>query len=106
VREVTNSLWDPFEIRGSTLRNRLGMAPMCLYRSPDGNPTPWHVHHCRERSYGVGLTLVEATALAPATRVSPQDLVLHERSDPAAWRAVASGITEADSPTSRASGTR
>lgn len=73
---MTVSLWDPFEIRGNTLRNRLAMAPMCLYSSPDGNPNPWHAHHYQERSYGVGMTLVEATALSPDSRVSPHDLVV------------------------------
>jgi 2,4-dienoyl-CoA reductase-like NADH-dependent reductase (Old Yellow Enzyme family) len=71
-------LFDPLTLRGLTLRNRLGMAPMCQYSAgPDGRATDWHLVHLGARAAGgVGLVIAEATAVEARGRISPQDLGL------------------------------
>ena len=38
-------LHSPVRLRGTTLRNRVWVSPMCQYSSVDGHPTPWHLVH-------------------------------------------------------------
>jgi len=52
------------------------MPPMCMYTAEeDGFVTPWHVNHYTTRAVGgVGLIMVEATAVEPSGRISANDL--------------------------------
>jgi 2,4-dienoyl-CoA reductase-like NADH-dependent reductase (Old Yellow Enzyme family) len=71
----TPSLFDPLTIRGVTLRNRIGVSPMCQYSSVDGFATDWHLVHLGSRAVGgAGLVIAEATAVTPEGRISPGDL--------------------------------
>lgn len=70
-------LFEPFTIRTTTFKNRIVMAPMCMYSSlnEDGMVEDWHKIHYATRAVGqVGLIIVEATAVQPAGRISAQDL--------------------------------
>jgi 2,4-dienoyl-CoA reductase (NADPH2) len=56
-------------------RNRIGMSPMCQYIARDGLADDWHLVHLGSRaSGGVGLVVVEATAVTPEGRITPGDL--------------------------------
>jgi 2,4-dienoyl-CoA reductase-like NADH-dependent reductase (Old Yellow Enzyme family) len=71
------ALFDPFTLRGVTLRNRIGLSPMCQYSSVDGFATDWHLVHLGSRAVGgVGLVMAEATAVEARGRISPWDLGL------------------------------
>src|SRR5690242_3147271 len=77
---MTASLFEPFTLRGVTLRNRIGVSPMCQYSSADGFANDWHLVHLGTRAVGgAGLVMAEATAVTPEGRISPRDLGL--------WRA-------------------
>jgi 2,4-dienoyl-CoA reductase-like NADH-dependent reductase (Old Yellow Enzyme family) len=68
-------LFDALTIRGTTLRNRIGVSPMCQYSAVDGMATDWHLVHLGSRAVGgAGLVMVEATAIAPRGRISPADM--------------------------------
>ncbi len=70
-------LFEPFTIRTTSFKNRIVMAPMCMYSSlnEDGMVEDWHKIHYSTRAVGqVGLIIVEATAVQPAGRISAQDL--------------------------------
>jgi 2,4-dienoyl-CoA reductase-like NADH-dependent reductase (Old Yellow Enzyme family) len=70
-------LFSPLTLRGLTLPNRIGMSPMCQYSAVDGFANDWHLVHLGARAQGgVGLILVEATAVASEGRISPNDLGL------------------------------
>jgi 2,4-dienoyl-CoA reductase-like NADH-dependent reductase (Old Yellow Enzyme family) len=67
-------LFEPFTIKGVTLRNRIGVSPMCQYSSDDGVANDWHVVHLGARAIGgAGLVIVEATAVSPEGRITPGD---------------------------------
>ncbi|HNT24526.1 MAG TPA: NADH:flavin oxidoreductase/NADH oxidase [Anaerolineales bacterium] len=71
------NLFDPFTLRGITLRNRIGMPPMCQYSAVDGLANDWHLAHYGARAVGgMGLIIIEATAVEPRGRITPNDLGL------------------------------
>lgn len=67
-------LFSPFTLRELTFRNRVFVSPMCQYSSEDGMPTDWHFVHLGSRAVGgAALVMVEATAVSPEGRISPDD---------------------------------
>ncbi|MCX6950943.1 MAG: NADH:flavin oxidoreductase/NADH oxidase [Verrucomicrobia bacterium] len=67
-------LFDPFTLKSVTLRNRIGVSPMCMYSSEDGLTNDWHLVHLGARAAGgAGLIIAEATAVSPEGRISPGD---------------------------------
>jgi len=68
---------DPFSIKSVSFKNRIGMSPMCQYSSVNGFANDWHYVHYGTRAVGgVGLIMVEATAVSPEGRITPSDLGL------------------------------
>jgi len=71
----TPGLFGPLTIRGVCLRNRIAMSPMCQYSSHEGLANDWHLVHLGSRAAGgVGLVMVEATAVTPEGRITPGDM--------------------------------
>ncbi|MGD0251837.1 MAG: NADH:flavin oxidoreductase/NADH oxidase [Verrucomicrobiota bacterium] len=67
-------LFQPLTIKSVTLRNRIGVSPMCQYSSEDGVATDWHLVHLGSRAVGgAGLIIAEATAVSPEGRITPGD---------------------------------
>lgn len=67
-------LFSPFTIKSVTLRNRIGVSPMCQYSAQDGLLNDWHLVHLGSRAVGgAGLIIVEATGVEARGRISPGD---------------------------------
>jgi 2,4-dienoyl-CoA reductase-like NADH-dependent reductase (Old Yellow Enzyme family) len=67
-------LFEQLTIKSVTLRNRIGVSPMCEYSSEDGVASDWHMVHLGARAVGgAGLVMAEATAVAPEGRITPGD---------------------------------
>ncbi|KAI0782380.1 FMN-linked oxidoreductase [Irpex lacteus] len=67
-------LFQPLTIRGHTFKNRIWVSPMCQYSSDNGHATDWHfVHIGGFATRGVGAICLEAHAVTPDGRISPQD---------------------------------
>jgi 2,4-dienoyl-CoA reductase-like NADH-dependent reductase (Old Yellow Enzyme family) len=65
-------LFQPLTIKSVTLRNRIGVSPMCQYSSEGGVANDWHLIHLGSRAVGgAGLVIAEATAVAPEGRITP-----------------------------------
>lgn len=71
-----NQLFTPFKIKDLTLRNRVVMAPMCMYSADEqGFVQPFHKIHYETRAMGgVSLVILEATAVEARGRISANDL--------------------------------
>lgn len=70
-------LFQPVKIRGLEFQNRIFVSPMCQYSAENGSVTPWHMAHLGGIiSRGPGLAFVEATAVLPEGRISPEDVGL------------------------------
>lgn len=76
------TLFDPLRLRNVEFRNRVWMSPMCMYSAAPTGPaigqaTDFHLAHLGARAAGgVGLVMVEATAVTPEGRITPNDLGL------------------------------
>jgi 2,4-dienoyl-CoA reductase-like NADH-dependent reductase (Old Yellow Enzyme family) len=67
-----SGLFDPFTLKGVTLRNRIAVSPMCQYSANDGVPNEWHRAHLAGLARGgAGLVTVEATGVSPEGRITP-----------------------------------
>jgi 2,4-dienoyl-CoA reductase-like NADH-dependent reductase (Old Yellow Enzyme family) len=75
------TLFQPLKIRDVTLRNRIIVSPMCMYSAePDlnsprvGAMTDYHIAHLGHFALkGAALVFVEAQAVQPNGRISPND---------------------------------
>lgn len=80
------SLFDPLTIRNLTLRNRIGISPMCMYSADDGVPNDWHLVHLGSRAAGgSGLIIAEATGVEARGRISFGDSGLWNDKQTAGW---------------------
>lgn len=65
-------LFEPLPIGGVTLRNRIGLSPMCQYSAVEGLAEDWHqIHLGRYAAAGLGLITVEATHVTRPGRITP-----------------------------------
>ena len=94
------TLFTPLTLRGLTLRNRIGITPMCQYSAgSDGRPTDWHLMHLGQfAAGGAGLVIAEATAVLPEGRLSPQDTGLWDDDQAAAWRRIVDFLHANETP--------
>lgn len=64
-------LFSPYTLKGVTLRNRIAMSPMTMYRSVGGKMGDYHLMYLGARAAGgFGLVIPEQVAIAPEGRTS------------------------------------
>ena len=75
-----SKVFSEYKIKNLTLKNRIVMPPMCMYSADkNGNSNSWHYIHYTTRAVGgVGLILMEATAVEKRGRISDKDLGIWE----------------------------
>jgi NADPH2 dehydrogenase len=71
-------LFKNFELKGKLIKNRIVMAPMCMYSAEnDGIANSFHLTHYTSRAIGgVGTIIIESTSVEPRGRISVNDLGL------------------------------
>lgn len=68
-----SALFQPFTLKDITLRNRIAVPPMCQYSAVEGRVNDWHhQNYASQARGGAGLVIVEATAVAPEGRITPE----------------------------------
>jgi len=73
----SSKLFEPLEVGGLVLANRIVIAPMCQYSAVDGCTTDWHTIHLGQLALsGAALLTIEATAVVPAGRITYADVGL------------------------------
>ena len=74
IARIMPNLFESFSLKSVTLRNRIGVSPMCQYSSQDGVASDWHLVHLGARAAGgAALVIAEATAVSPEGRITPGD---------------------------------
>lgn len=70
------NLFTEFQIKDLKSKNRITMAPMCMYTADEaGYANEWHLIHYATRAIGgAGMIILEATAVEPKGRISANDL--------------------------------
>lgn len=82
-------LFEPFEMRGLRLANRIAIPPMCQYSARDGSATDWHMIHVGSLAMsGAGLFILEATAVAERGKITHGCLGLWSDENEAALKQV------------------
>lgn len=72
-----STLFSPIVLGTLSLTNRIVISPMCQYSAEHGQATDWHLIHLGHLALsGAALMFIEATAVAPEGRISPNDLGL------------------------------
>ncbi|HST72322.1 NADH:flavin oxidoreductase/NADH oxidase [Kocuria sp.] len=95
-----SALFEPMTLRSLTVPNRVWMSPMCMYSAEAsgpraGVPTDFHLQHLASRAAGgVGLVMVEATAVRPDGRITPWDLGLWNEAQQQAFTRITAAIAE------------
>jgi 2,4-dienoyl-CoA reductase-like NADH-dependent reductase (Old Yellow Enzyme family) len=90
-----SQLFTEVNIGDVALDNRIVIAPMCQYSAEDGKATAWHRIHLGNLALsGAGLLIIEATAVEPQGRISPQDLGLWDDETEQALRVVLDDIRQ------------
>jgi 2,4-dienoyl-CoA reductase-like NADH-dependent reductase (Old Yellow Enzyme family) len=88
-------LHTPISLREVGFRNRAWVSPMCQYSSQDGVPTQWHLVHLGARAIGgAGAVIVEASAVVPEGRISPDDSGIWSERQVEAFRPIAAFLSE------------
>lgn len=91
-------LFSSIKIRGTELKNRIAVSPMCQYSSINGMPTDWHLVHLGSRATGgAALVIQEATAVSPEGRISPDDLGIWSEEHAETYRRITSFIISQNS---------
>lgn len=66
-------LFQPLKLRDVEFKNRIWVSPMCQYSAVDGHMTDWHLVHLGGfATRGAGTIMLEATAVTPEGRISPE----------------------------------
>jgi len=88
-------LFTPLRLRGTELKNRIIVSPMCEYSAEAGHPTNWHLVHLGSRAVGgAALVFTEATAVSAVGRISPADTGIYSDSHIGAWRGIVEFVHE------------
>src|SRR5258708_110221 len=68
---MTSKLFQPIQLRGLALENRIMVSPMCQYSAVDGSMTDWHLAHLGMLSNsGAALLCFEMTDVEPIGRIT------------------------------------
>ena len=74
-------IFSPFTLKGITLRNRIAMSPMTMYRSVDGRMSDFHIMLMGSRAAGgFGLVFPEQIAITPDGRTSTASAGIYDDS--------------------------
>jgi len=92
------NLFSTYQLKDVTLKNRIAIPPMCQYMAENGLVNDWHkVHYTSLARGGSGLVIVEATAVAPEGRITPNCLGLWNDDQAEQLREIAAAIKAAGS---------
>ena len=79
-------MFQPFQLRGMRLPNRVVVSPMCMYSAEEGLPNDFHLIHYGARAMGgAGLIFTDMTCPAPDARITPGCAGLWNNAQQAAW---------------------
>src|SRR4051812_48595539 len=90
----TSALFQPFQLKTLSLKNRIVMSPMTRNFAPEGIPGEPNAAYYRRRAEGnVGLILSEGTVIdRPAARNNPGIPFFHGEKALAGWKDVIGGV--------------
>src|SRR6267378_3869222 len=86
---MSSHLFEPIQLRGLALENRIMVSPMCQYSAVDGSMTDWHFAHLGMlANSGAALLCFEMTDVEPIGRITPGCSGLYSDANEAAQRRI------------------
>lgn len=87
------ALFQPLDLGGLHLANRIVIAPMCQYSADHGRMTDWHLIHLGQLALsGASVLTIEASAVVPEGRITYGDVGLWDEETEAAMARVLESI--------------
>jgi anthraniloyl-CoA monooxygenase len=88
-RQSVPPMFTPFEVRGTTLKNRVIVSPMAQYSAVDGTPTDYHFVHLGARALGgAAMVFTEMTCVSADARITPGCPGMYAPEHVAAWKRI------------------
>jgi anthraniloyl-CoA monooxygenase len=88
-------MFQPLQLRGLTLRNRVVVSPMDMYCAVDGTPNDFHLVHLGSKALGgAGLVMTEMVCVTEPGRISPGCTGMYRAEHEAAWRRIVTFVHE------------
>jgi 2,4-dienoyl-CoA reductase-like NADH-dependent reductase (Old Yellow Enzyme family) len=88
-----SALFNPIELRGLRLKNRIMVSPMCQYSADDGVATDWHFTHINSLALsGASMFCIEATHVEAIGRITPGCLGLYSDACEAALKQILASV--------------
>ena len=82
-------LFTPIKFRNLEIKNRVVMAPMCMYSAENGVVNDFHLVHYATRAFGgVGLIIAEATGVVPEGRITDKCAGIWNDEQAEAWKKI------------------
>ena len=93
--EAAPAMFQPIEVGGLRLKNRVIVSAMDMYVAEEGIPTDFHLVHLGGKALGgAGLVMTEMTCVSPEGRITPGCAGLWNDEQQAAWKRVADFVHE------------
>jgi len=88
-----SALFNPIQLRGLTLANRIMVAPMCQYSADNGEANDWHFTHINSLALsGAAMFCIEATGVEAIGRITPGCLGLWNDATEAALKPILASV--------------
>jgi anthraniloyl-CoA monooxygenase len=86
-------MFQPFTLRGLTLKNRIIVSPMDMYVATDGLPNDFHLMHLGSKALGgAGLVMTEMVCVSAPGRITPGCTGMYSAEHAAAWTRIVDAV--------------
>jgi anthraniloyl-CoA monooxygenase len=87
------AMFQPFRLRGLTLKNRIIVSPMDMYVASDGLPNDFHLIHLGSKALGgAALVMTEMVCVSRSGRISPGCTGMYAEEHEVAWTRVVDAV--------------
>ncbi|MCE7007231.1 bifunctional salicylyl-CoA 5-hydroxylase/oxidoreductase [Kibdelosporangium philippinense] len=87
--DVRPPMFQPYKIGDLSLKNRVIMSPMDMYRAVDGDPGDFHLVHLGSKAMGgAGLVMTEMVCVSETGRITPGCSGMYKPEHEASWKRI------------------
>ncbi|MCU1591521.1 MAG: NADH:flavin oxidoreductase/NADH oxidase [Frankiales bacterium] len=87
------AMFQPFTLRGLTLKNRIVVSPMDMYVATDGAPNDFHLMHLGSKALGgAALVMTEMVCVSASGRITPGCTGMYTPEHEAAWTRIVDAV--------------
>ncbi|HEV8064605.1 MAG TPA: bifunctional salicylyl-CoA 5-hydroxylase/oxidoreductase [Acidimicrobiales bacterium] len=92
-QDVKPPMFQPFDLGGLRLKNRVVVSPMDMYSAVEGVPGDFHLAHLGSKALGgAGLVMTEMICVSPSGRITPGCAGLYDDEQQRSWQRIVSFV--------------